>query len=105
MHACRVILHAYISTSAPLLPYFVTCTYSVFDTNLSHALQGARMVYERESQIVVDYSRLEKKLREVKIVCSSLHSIACTFSMPCGYTFTILVLGILHFLDFEGCCC
>lgn len=29
-------------------------------------LQGARMLYERESQIAINYSRLEKKLKEVR---------------------------------------
>ena len=45
------------------------------------------MVYERESQIAINYSRLEKKLKEVRTVHVQLNVHGTVHATICMYTY------------------
>lgn len=60
-------------------------------------VQGARMVYERESQIAINYSELEKKLKEVR----TLHKHSCACSSCCVYRCMYIVCVLCRFVKRE----
>ena len=62
-HVC---IHTYMCEQVCMC--ISTCSYMCV---WCYPVQGARMLYERESQIAIDYSRLEKKLKEVR---TTLHN-------------------------------